>query len=268
MATKKETEVLVSQKGSETLKTKTTTTIDEYRSIIRELQAELDKQKKPVTVPEVSVYKKPRKERPTLANGGREWTMKDFEKGGVVDFVPQDLPGGPTLPYPLDFGDGIPKKGYRLTVNGVSLVLVIGMLNRAPKAFYHAYKNLENQIIELEEFKRGGPDNAPWVHGGINGMSTWFYQEGSPTAWFDIDGLYLNPNETYILYDGIPIPIGDTKIQVLKGNEISGGEYKAPTIQEHRERIKREAKEPEPAWHKTNPFKKRRAKNATTNRKP
>lgn len=258
MATKKATETLGVRKGSQKpeIKTNQKELIAEFKKQIKEIQAKAKAQG--ISIPvipviEVDINTQLKKRvKPTLANGGREWTMKDLAKEGLVDLIPSDLPNAPVNHLMYDFGDGISRKSYTFTVNGVSLTLVVGVLNRVPKAFYHAYKDLEKGLIANDKFRKHGPEWGPHSEGGPSGNNTWFYQEGTPSAWFDIDGRYLNPDETYIMYLGVPIPLGKD-LPLYKGSELARGDWKAPTVQEHRERIREEAKnpEPEPEWHKT-----------------
>jgi hypothetical protein len=125
----------------------------------------------------------------------RPWSRADLTHDpDKYDFVPQFIPGAV---HPILDEHRRPK--IWLQVNGLGCCLTVGVLNQNISGiFYHAYKNLEQQWLESEDFKAHGPVNGPWVTGGPGGINTWYYEPEAPKAWIDLDGKYYQP--------GAPMP--------------------------------------------------------------
>jgi hypothetical protein len=125
----------------------------------------------------------------------RPWSKADLDRDpDKHDFVPQFVPGAV---HPILDEHRRPK--IWLQVNGLMCCLTVGVINKNISGmFYHAYKNIEQQWLESEDFKAHGPVNGPWVTGGPGGINTWYYEPEAPKAWIDLDGKYYQP--------GAPMP--------------------------------------------------------------
>lgn len=192
------------------------------------------------------------------------WELEDFgPKKNWVTFVPQEIP---EMRQPLSWienPDGSITHWQRLTVNGCAIWLQLFVPNTVPAAFYHTYENQRQEAINLRRLKRTGSTGEyekMWEKGGANGQNTWFYMPEAPTAWFDIDGRYMSPDRTYLMFKGVPIPLDE--FTLIRGGRVELTHKEAayadiktrPT--QSLSGMTYPADEPEPAWRKTNPWKK------------
>lgn len=117
----------------------------------------------------------------------REWEYSDLDQNDKVSFVPAYLPAlfKPGVEGPMG------ERYIYLDVNNLGCWLVTPGLNTVNRFFYNAYKNLEDQIVVLEHFKRNGPDDAPWGSLAPDGRRNWYYTPEAYTFGLDIDGRYL-----------------------------------------------------------------------------
>lgn len=180
-----------------------------------------------------------------------EKTLADFEpKEEWMQWVPQELPNFRYFEADEEGELGpLKKKYFTLTVDGVTMAFQVGTLVSAPPAFWHLYKNQEDGSREFIKLQKRGPEWGPHSQGGPGGLNTWYFRGESPTAWLDIDGKYLDGGK-YIMYKGVPVPVPDD-FKTLEGWTVKDG--KGQPIGDPGDYPENE---PEPEWHKTNPFKK------------
>lgn len=152
-----------------------------------------------------------------------QWTKEDLKDQELIQFVPLQIPN--QRHYHL--GDG--KIGYILDVNNLKCLLRVGEINVVHKMFYDTYKNNLDQMIELEKFKRTGPESAPWTAGGPwdeatgKGKNTWFYKPEA-SAWLDEngqemygtqDGKFIVGGNRYWKMSDKGLPLVSTKLEYL-----------------------------------------------------
>ena len=135
---------------------------------------------------------------PVINGVARPWTKEDLANQDKFPLVPQWIPGAV---HPLADSNG--KYHIFLDVNGLTCCLTVHELNTVSGMFYHAYKNIEEQWRNTEDFKKKGPINGPHVNGGWGGINTWSYVGEAPSSWIDIDGGYYQPGAEMPL-DEIP----------------------------------------------------------------
>lgn len=116
------------------------------------------------------------------------WRKDDLDSEDTIDFVPQPIP---SLVFPLTDEEG--RQKIKLDVNDLVCWLTVGVSNKTNRFFYNAYMDSYNSWRELENFKRRGPEIAPWGRTGPDGRSAWLYDPAATTFGMDIDGRSLTP---------------------------------------------------------------------------
>jgi hypothetical protein len=114
----------------------------------------------------------------------KPWTMADIQDGPRIPLVPLPVPG---LVWPVP--DELGRQKIRLCNAELTCWLTVGELQEVPTFFSWIYDEALNQYKQAEEYKRVGPESAPWgVINGETGRRAWFHQPTAATFGMDIDG--------------------------------------------------------------------------------
>lgn len=113
------------------------------------------------------------------------WSKNDLDPEATTTFVPLPIP---SLVYPIVDGEG--RQKIKLDVNNLVQWLTVGETNTVNTFFYNVYKNAYDTWKELENFKRRGPQGAPW---GVkeDGTPAWSYTPFAPSFGMTDEGRSL-----------------------------------------------------------------------------
>lgn len=139
----------------------------------------------------------------TPSGGWIPWRYEDINPKDRVEFIPQLvhsllLPGlkGP-------HGNAVMK----VDINDLACLFEVGVVNDVARFFYNGYKNSLDGEIELENFKNGGRESAPWDR------EHWMYRPYAPTFGIDSEGRSVQGSQHYELdQDGIPVVFKNKKL--------------------------------------------------------
>lgn len=116
------------------------------------------------------------------------WRKDDLNPGDVVEFVPAPVP---SLVFPMTDEEG--RQKIRLDVNDLVCWLTVGVPNKVNRFFKNAYDDSYNQWRDLENFKRRGPQVAPWGAVGPDGRPSWYFEPAALSYGMDEDGHAITP---------------------------------------------------------------------------
>jgi hypothetical protein len=123
------------------------------------------------------------------------WRKEDLDSTDTVTFSPMPIP---SLVFPITDEEG--RQKIKLDVNDLVCWLTVGVPNTTNRLFYNAYMNSYDTWKDLENFKRRGPEIAPWGRVGPDGRPSWYYDPSAASFGMTDDGRYL-PRGQNILRD-------------------------------------------------------------------
>lgn len=115
-----------------------------------------------------------------------QWTKADLDPEDLVEFSPLPIPG---VVYPFSDENGYQK--IRLDVNGLVCWLTCGVPNKVNRFFWNVYNDKLVAWRALEDFKRNGPEYAPWGRKGPDGQNAWMYTPMAASFGMTDDGRSL-----------------------------------------------------------------------------